>query len=98
MRVRAFFCIHLCRSRWFRGSFALTATTPAVKAEWAQWCFVSFGSKGRIVGGDSPRDVSRVRRPIIQEYSPGIGFPHPFVVVILYHIQSSESERFVKYA
>ena len=44
-------------------------------------------------------EVSRVRRPIIQEYSPGIGFPQPLsVVVILYHIRSLESERFVKFA
>ena len=44
-------------------------------------------------------EVSRVRRPIIQEYSPGIGFPQPLsVVVILYHIRPRESERFVKFA
>ena len=45
------------------------------------------------------RDVSRVCRSIIQEYSPGIGFPHPLSVVsILYHKSCGESERFVKYA
>ena len=43
-------------------------------------------------------EVSRVRRRVIREYSPGIGFPHPFVVVILYHICDCESERFVKIA
>ena len=43
------------------------------------------------------RNVSRVRRSIIQEYSPGIGFPHPLSVVsILYHNCGGESERFVK--
>lgn len=43
-------------------------------------------------------EVSRVRRRVIREYSPGIGFPHPLsVVVILYHICDCESERFVKF-
>ena len=46
-----------------------------------------------------PGDVSRVRRWLIREYSPGIGFPHPLSVVsILYHKSCGESERFVKYA
>ena len=44
------------------------------------------------------RDVSRVRRSIIQEYSPGIGSSILLCVVILYHIPGCESERFVKNA
>ena len=73
------------------------ANRSAAALERDQWCSVLHDAKNELAPGTA-WEVSRVRRRLIREYSPGIGFPHPFVVVILYHIQRLESERFVKIA
>ena len=69
----------------------------AAAVERDRWCSIQHDAKNELAPGTA-WEVSRVRRRLIREYSPGIGFPHPFVVVILYHIPGGESERFVKNA